>query len=196
MGTDQSQIRMRAVAMPVGAKKCLEIGPGGKGLDGFETVDVVDRKSNTYTAIWGESPLPIEEGIYDEVYASHVLEHVPWFQTNGAICDVFRILKPGGFFEVWVPDFLYIVNCYRDGSCGDKWRKHNSNADPMMWVNGRIFTYGPNDPNWHRACFDEAYLGRCLEAAGFVEVNRLARRQRGTSHGSIDLGMQATKPIR
>lgn len=180
--------------MAVVGKKCLEIGPGGKGLDGFEAVDVIARTGNTYTAPWGESPLPIEQDTYDEVYASHVLEHVPWFHTDAALRDVLRILKPGGLFEVWVPNFSYIVNCYRDGVCGDNWRKHNTQSDPMLWVNGRLFTYGPKDPNWHRACFDEAHLRRCLEHVGFVQVTRLSERQRGTSHGAIDLGMHGIKP--
>ena len=63
----------------------------------------------------------------------------------------------------------------------------------MLWVNGRIFTYGPGDENWHHACFDEAYLGDCLQKVGFDHIERINRRVRGISHGPIDLGLQAVK---
>ena len=132
--------------------------------------------------------------MYDLVYASHVLEHVPWNRVNDALGEVFRVLRPGGEFEVWVPDFAYIVDCYLARRCGDQWRRFNPEGDPMKWVNGRVFTYGPKDGNWHHGCFDERYLAQCLSESGFVDVNAIPKRLRGVSHGEIDLGMRGFKP--
>ena len=148
----------------------------------------------TYRACWGVEPLPIDDETCELVFASHVLEHVPWNRTKQALAEVYRILVSGGIFEVWVPNFGYIVECYHDNLCGDDWRRDNPNSCPMLWVNGRLFTYGPGDENWHRSCFDERYLRSCLEEAGFQNVVRLRHRTLGVSHGPIDLGMQGIKP--
>ncbi|MFQ5730914.1 MAG: glycosyltransferase, partial [Planctomycetaceae bacterium] len=172
----------------------LEIGPGQKPLPGFETLDV--NGAATYTARWGHDRLTgiIPPGSYDEVYASHVLEHVLWNRTDAALRDVFEVLTPGGRFEVWVPDFEYIVRCYQERMCGDGWRRDNPAGDPMLWVNGRIFTYGPGPENLHHACFDYEHLSVCLSRAGFVAIERIEKRTRGTSHGAIDLGVTCLRP--
>ena len=171
----------------------LEIGPGDHPVEGFDTLDLIERTDVTYVARWGVERLPIEDERYEHVFCSHVLEHVPWYQTEDALREVHRILKPGGTFECWVPDIQYIVSCYQQRTCGDSWRRHNPHQDPMRWVNGRIFTYGPGEENWHRACFDSQYLRECFAKAGFSRVEQLQERTMGISHGPIDLGMRAVK---
>lgn len=178
----------------------LEIGPGNSRLGpDWQTLDsprspYVD--SCDFTAEWGDTPLPFGSAEFDLVYASHVLEHVPWFKTIDALKEVYRILKPGGIFEVWVPNFRYLVSCYRTETCGDDWRRDNPNSDPMLWLNGRIFTYGGPlglaDPNWHRAVFDERYLTQCLMEGGFHSITQL-EKPRGHDHGPINLGLSGTK---
>ncbi|GAB4159061.1 MAG: hypothetical protein Tsb009_36320 [Planctomycetaceae bacterium] len=172
----------------------LEIGPGTIPLSGFETVDVVGQP--TYRADWGTDRLTdiIPAGSCREIYASHVLEHIPWNRTQGALRDVYELLEPGGLLEIWVPDFEYIVACYQRRVCGDSWRRDNPQGDPLLWVNGRIFTYGPGEENRHRACFDYEHLSHCLSLAGFVEIERLSERTRGESHGPIDLGVRCHRP--
>lgn len=175
-------------------KRSLEIGPGKKPLTGFDTFDCVG--SPTYVGEWGKDCLTdiVGEAVYDEVYASHVLEHIMWNKTVKALRDVHPVLKPGGLLEIWVPNFAYIVECYTRQICGDKWRKHNPQSDPMLWVNGRLFTYGPGPENIHHACFDESHLANCLKQAGFVNIERLPKRKRGVSHGPVELGMTGRRP--
>jgi SAM-dependent methyltransferase len=146
---------------------------------------------------WGDDPLPFVDGAFDLVYASHVLEHVPWFQAAFAASEAFRVLAPGGKLEVWVPDFAYLVDCYRIGICGDDWRKHNEKNDPMTWLNGRLFTYGGpgglGDPNWHRSAWDWGSLHNLFREAGFADIERLAK-PRGHDHGPINIGISGRKP--
>jgi predicted SAM-dependent methyltransferase len=174
--------------------KALEIGPGDHAIANFDTVEMEPGADATFVARWGFERLPIKDAQYDFVFASHVLEHIPWNRTLDALREARRILKPGGSLEVWVPDFAYIVECYRQRKCGDDWRRDNPMSDPMLWVNGRLFTYGPAEGNWHHACFDERYLGECLAACHFVRIERVEKRSRGVSHGPIDLGMRGVKP--
>ncbi len=126
--------------------KILEIGPGtvdAKSVvfPGADTLDGVVGNP-TYKASWGKTALPIESETYDRVFASHVLEHVPWYRVKFALTEAHRILKPGGELEIYVPDFEAIVRSYLAKQCGDKWRVFNPDNDYMTWVNGRIFTYG------------------------------------------------------
>ena len=125
---------------------------------------------------------------------SHILEHIPWTQTVAALREMRRILAPGGALEIWVPDLEKLVKAYLAKDTGGcKWRKFNKEADPVTWFNGRLFTYGPEAENWHRAAFDAPYLKRQLRRAGFNQaINRL-QKPRGYDHGWINLGMVAYK---
>lgn len=191
-------------------KKILEIGPGqvsGRSLH-FPEADTLDLLGDnpTYRATWGSEKLPIKTDTYDLVFASHVLEHIPWYRAVDALREVHRILKPGGEFEVYVPDFAFIVECYRKQKCGDSWRIFNKTGDWMTWVNGRLFTYGPDAvelrsaerpiPQTHHKCvYDEAYLIACLREAGFQRagIQLLRQRRNGAAHGVKEAGALAVK---
>ena len=178
---------------PTPELRCLEIGPGTSPADpSWDTMDAVDRPGLTIRCEWGAQPIPVGDETYDLVYASHVLEHVPWFQTPAALGEVYRILKPGGAIEIHVPDFRKIVEAYLAGRCGDAWRKHNPAGDPFVWAAGRLFSYG-GPGNWHRACFDLVHLVRHLEQAGFTRCKRIGPPRGREKHGPIDLGVRARK---
>jgi len=168
----------------------LEIGPGPERL-GPEWIglDTIPGPAVDWVATWGEDPLPFPDDTFELVYASHVLEHIPWHETVAALLEVRRILKPGGTIEIWVPDFRKIVSAYMGQACGDEWRAHNPGGDFMLWVNGRIFTRGPGLENYHRAAFDELHLIDCLAKAGFWRTWRLTE-PRGYDHGAINLGVR------
>jgi predicted SAM-dependent methyltransferase len=45
------------------------------------------------------------DGSVDEIYASHVYEHLPYFvELNRALREAHRVLRPGGTLRVSVPD--------------------------------------------------------------------------------------------
>lgn len=168
--------------------RSLEIGPGSNPLGGFESMDI--SSDATYSAEWGVQDIPTPDMYFNEVYASHVLEHVPWHQTIAALKEARRVMYPGSPIEIWVPNFAYICEKYLSGECGDDWRRHNPTGDPVLWAAGRIFTYGPAG-KWHRAMFDADHLSKCFIQAGFYQPQLIPKRTRGTSHGPIDLGMRA-----
>ncbi len=167
----------------------IEIGPGPYPLEGFESVDCVGRPN--HWACWGVDRLPFDDNSVDLIYASHVLEHVPWQKTGDALAEAYRVLKPGGSIEVWVPDFEYIVECYKYRTCGDSWRRDNPEGDTMKWINGRLYAYG-DLANHHRAAFDAEYLRDCIVKAGFTSGGRLSK-PRGYDHGPIGLGWRGVK---
>lgn len=173
--------------------RALEIGPGTHPVDkSWDIMDMVDRPWVNYSHDVRKLPLPLESDQYDLVYLSHILEHIPWFQTVDFLKEIWRILKVGGTVEIWVPDLAKLVDCYLKRKIGDRWLKHNKAKDPTTWFNGRLFTYGPGEENWHRAAFDKPYLERQLKLAGFKHTD-LLKKPRGYDHGFINLGMAAVK---
>jgi ubiquinone/menaquinone biosynthesis C-methylase UbiE len=177
--------------------KCLDIGPGKKAVmkqpgESWKTLQHPRNgryKKGDISHDITNIPWPIKSNTYQIVYASHVLEHVPWYQTIDVLQEIYRILVPGGCAEIYVPDLRVIVNCYLTQTMADTWRKHNPEDDYMLWVNGRLFTYGDKP---HRAAFDEPYLKRCMIKAGFQGVSKLDK-PRVDNHRGINLGVGGKK---
>jgi len=69
---------------------------GGTNVDGFSACEP--------DVLWdlNKTPYPWDDDSVDEIYAYHVMEHLPnWW---GAFSECARILKPGGKIEIRVPD--------------------------------------------------------------------------------------------
>jgi SAM-dependent methyltransferase len=184
----------------------LEIGPGPTRLEGFETLSIQFIPHVDYVCNAAKT-LPFTNEVFELIYASHVLEHIPWYQTSAALSEWVRILKRGGRLEIWVPDGLKICRALIDYEMNgvnrseeDGWYKFNEEKDPYKWIAGRIFSYGdgkgdPCSPNWHRALVTPVYLYQCLSKAGLTNVCRMERSEvRGRNHGWVNLGMTGTKP--
>lgn len=183
----------------------LEIGPGTGRIEGFETLNIVGGRNVDY--VWNaERRLPFRAGTFSIIYASHILEHVPWFRTERVLKEWVRVLASGGRLELWVPDGLKICKAFIDAESSDSqsfhqdgWYRFNERKDPCAWASGRIFSYGDgsgyrNHPNWHLAIFSPRYLEEALKRAGCSRVERLERSQvRGHDHGWINLGVCGIK---
>ncbi len=81
----------------------LNIGCGKDIKEGYVNLDVVDYGGNRIHDL-NKFPYPYEENSFDEVYASHILEHLDNFHDY--ITEIYRILKPGGILIVYAPFFL------------------------------------------------------------------------------------------
>lgn len=184
----------------------LELGPGDHRIDGFETLNIVPDPNVDYI-LDATEPLPFEEGTFDTIYASHILEHVAWYQVQQTLNEWVRVLKSGGMLEIWVPNGLEICRVFvdyetlgEDRTHLDGWYRFNDEKDPCKWAAGRIFTYGEGDgradsPNWHRSLFSPRYLRRLFREAGLVDIAQMERSEvRGYDHGWINLGMRGRNP--
>lgn len=183
----------------------LEIGPGQGRIAGFETLNVVGGINVDY--VWNaQRRLPFRRDTFKLIYASHVLEHIPWYRTVDVLADWVRVLQPGGRIEIWVPDGLKICRAFVEAEErnarefeNDGWYRFNEQRDPCLWANGRLFSYGDGrgtagHPNWHLALFSFRYLKEALLAAGCRWVEPLDRSQvRGYDHGWINLGAVGIK---
>jgi 2-polyprenyl-3-methyl-5-hydroxy-6-metoxy-1,4-benzoquinol methylase len=104
----------RRVAGRIGQGKILDVGCGvGSLLAGLETsrrdlygVDIITPQAGGKTShikfiTAPATHLPFEAGIFDYVTCTEVLEHI---ESDDAIKECFRVLKPGGTALITVPN--------------------------------------------------------------------------------------------
>ena len=187
------------------SERFLEIGPGESRIENFETINIIKTKNTDYI---GDATLKIKfpDNTFDIIYASHILEHTPWYMIDKIIKEWARVLKAGGSLEIWVPDGLKIAKAFCDAENKinaeyekDGWYRFNEEKDPAKWFSGRMFSYGDGVGtrghfNYHLAAFSERYLKKLLFDAGFEDIRRMKSNEcRGYDHGWINLGIKGIK---
>jgi SAM-dependent methyltransferase len=80
----------------------LNLGCSTRPLSGWVNVDCRDLIGVDQVCDLNTFPWPWEDSSVDEVLASHFLEHLT--DPVAAMSEVWRILKPGGKVEVYVPN--------------------------------------------------------------------------------------------
>lgn len=161
----------------------LEIGPGHERLPGFETLNILPGPFTDHLGPAQKPPFP--DNTFDEVYSSHCIEHVEWYEVESTIREWVRILKPGGVLEVHTVNAVPLLKALieweeNEGRCSHKagkWRSDLHNYDPFLHASGRLLCYskrGDRGANLHRAIltplrlrqmFERAYLGGIVEVA-------------------------------
>lgn len=123
--------------------KILNIAPG-PGVDFVGPCDDLSR---------------FPSGSVDEIYASHVLEHLSHIEElPRALREWHRVLRPGGRAMISVPDFELICQMFSDPS-----RDPNERYFLM-----RVAFGGQQDPHdFHRVGLTEEFLDAFLRRAGF-----------------------------
>ena len=81
----------------------LNLGSGERPMSGYVNIDWQKAEGVDVVHDLNVFPYPFTDGQFDEVYASHVLEHLdkPFLIMK----ELHRILKPGGVLRVKVPQF-------------------------------------------------------------------------------------------
>lgn len=130
----------------------------------------------------------------DEIYASHVLEHIDYmYEVSAVMRDFYRMLKPGGTIYISVPDMGTLCHMYVDPT----YTLEQRYAIMRMIYGGHINKY-----DYHYGGFDFEILGGQLFGAGFREMSRVTSFNlfQDTSQAVvfdrlISLNMIAKKPV-
>lgn len=73
--------------------------------------DFVENKKGKAYVDWdmNKLPLPFDDNLFEGIYMKHVFEHFSFVNGNKLLTDVSRILLPGGFLYIEVPDALWLA---------------------------------------------------------------------------------------
>lgn len=113
-------------------------------------------------------PLNCPDNIVDGVYSSHTLEHLFPDKAKRLLSEILRILKPGCWLRIIVPDISKIIDYYNGTN--------------------RIFDYkykaealGHYTQDWgHHSLYDEELMVAILKLTGFVNVKKVIFGEEGT----------------
>lgn len=177
----------------------LEIGPGHERLPGFETLNIVPPADHIADC----RRLPFADATFDEVYSSHCIEHVEWFEVEAVVCEWARVIKPGGTLEIHtvdaVPLMKALIELDETGKTDLKpgaWRANLHCHDPYKWAAGRIMNYNRkgHGTHWmHRAILTPAYLRLCFEQACLIDLETVAEPKGAKKHAAINMGLRGRK---
>ena len=101
----------------------LNLGSGEMSLDGWLNVDIADGIDLSIF------PWPFEDESASEVLVSHILEHFTKADARLFLDECWRVLAPGGFLWLAVPDMDKFIDCRLSGDWsplnGYKWTDFN-----------------------------------------------------------------------
>ncbi len=107
------------------------------------------------------------DGCCDEIYASHVIEHLPYQRDlPTTLVEFHRVMKPGAMLRISVPDLDILCQLFLDKRMSDQTRLH------VM----RMMFGGQTDENdFHHVGLNFEILSRFLVRAGFKSMQRVEK---------------------
>lgn len=101
---------------------------------------------------------------FDEVYASHVFEHVRQKDIHNTLIGINRIVVPGGKLHLSVPDMDELCQLYLNKALNFEQRWHVM----RMIFGGQVDSY-----DFHYVGWNSESLTAYLLNSGFIQVERL-----------------------
>jgi len=152
-----------SLVLSAATERRLHIG-GKITKPGWEIVDIydaehVDHKRNANDlSVFGD-------GTFEEVYASHVLEHFEYrFDLLPTLKEWRRVLKEGGRLYVSVPDLDTLCGMFVDESL----TPHEKFEVMRMIFGGHM-----SEHDFHLVGLNAVFLGNFLEQAGFTTIRKV-----------------------
>ena len=105
-----------------------------------------------------------EDNSIEEIYASHVFEHVKMKKIKNTLIGIHRVIRENGKFYVSVPDLKLLCKIFIDPKAPTKVKVH---ALQMMY-GGQV-----DDYDFHYFGWDFELLQDYLLASGFKKVERV-----------------------
>jgi predicted SAM-dependent methyltransferase len=130
---------------------------------GWKTFDIDPGPEVDYVGDC-KSLSPISDASVETIYASHVLEHVPYRDLETTLKEWFRVMQPGGTVMIAVPDFETLARLFLHPQVALPDRIH------LMQM---VFGAQVDPHDFHYVGFDTEMLAYALRVAGFVEMTRV-----------------------
>jgi len=143
----------------------LNLGAGEQKIDGWRTVDVGRADVHHNLAVF---PWPFDTASAESLLASHVLEHFDKQTGADFLAECCRILKPGGWLRLAVPDLDLFIDCVNDES----YERLNGYEHTDL---NKLMGGGDGEPNpfmRHHYAYTAESLETAMRRAGFRHVIR------------------------
>jgi predicted SAM-dependent methyltransferase len=160
----------------------LNLGSGPRGLAASNWINVdAFPDTNVHHLMDFGRRFPFEDGSFDGIFSEHVLEHFTWEDGEHVLRECRRILAPGGFLRVIVPDASRIMRAYVDDPQSLISHRASSTCLPIEAVN--LYAYQRYE---HQCLYDWYLMERTLAAAGFSEIAQRSFRNSANPVLAID----------
>ncbi len=175
-------MKWRSRIRPKKSPALLDIGAGANFLDGWIHVDFFRtppirfwkkapraRRPEVETDL--RYPLDCPSDSIDGVYSGHTLEHLYPREARALLLEIFRVLKPGAWARINVPDLGKYVALYTGRVVHPKFAAFTSGAAAI----GSL-----TQNHGHHSVWDRALLQGVLEEIGFKSVREVAFEKEGS----------------
>lgn len=136
----------------------LNLGSGNKYKEGWINIDINEGLPSVDLIHDLKDLLPYEDNSVEEIYASHVLEHITWCEATLILRDWYRVLIHGGIITVQTPNLLRYFEKLQSGE-----------VPPGTFLYG---VYGAREENEeHKAGFWPDLLREYFEEVGFEVIS-------------------------
>ena len=160
----------------------------GKYKGGATVPPGLQRLRNVaYTrALYGDitKRLPVPNRSCRQVYASHIIEHLPLQGARAALANTLHLLEPGGCFRLVVPDLRFFIDEYLSSSSDDAAVRLCLESGLGTFARASLLARIRGDR--HHMMYDAKALGSMLASAGFSSV-------REASHGDSEYDFSAVE---
>lgn len=143
----------------------LHLGGGQTRIEGFLNVDASWLARSDVVA--NIEKLKFDNSTVNEIYTSHVFEHIPRAKASSVLNEWYRVLKAGGRLYISVPDFEHLISVYQDNL---KYYEDQDSHDLVNKVSGIIFGGQLNKYDYHYMGYSYTTLKHLLEKIGFRDV--------------------------
>jgi len=127
-------------------------------------------------------PLPLPDTSVEEIYASHVLEHIPYRKVIEVLTDWHRVLTPGGKLSVFVPDIWQLARNFRDNPTGSNYLVLHFRTFAAVGQTSEIEAANSH----HLISFDCRWFRYYLPRLGFSDIEFVDR-----GYNNIEVGVVA-----
>jgi len=138
------------------------------------------------------NPLPFEDGAFDGLLCSHVIEHMDCQEGLKLFREFRRVLKDGGTLLISVPDASYFRRVYPE-DCNANWPRLYDVSDPPNPI--PTFFEAALWFDQHKALLTEDALWAYFVRAGFQEPINLAYKLDGVGTTTISYHKATNKPV-
>lgn len=136
----------------------LHLGCGKRYLKGWYHIDAINHPNVQMSADVSDLSL-FPDACVDEIYASHVLEHINRHKVVLVLKEWTRVLKSGGKLRIAVPNFEAVVDHY------------NEKRDLSILM-GLLYGGQDSELNYHYVTFDFEILKSILSDLGFNNIEQ------------------------